>query len=68
MLREAAVLVVIDLAIGFGGFMALAKAAASLLFDISPRDPLHLGSAAIALAAAPSEACCPRGTPHGWTR
>jgi putative ABC transport system permease protein len=51
-LKEAALLVVGGLVIGLFGSLALGQAAASLLFEISPRDPLHLGAAAIALAAA----------------
>jgi ABC-type antimicrobial peptide transport system permease subunit len=51
-LKEAALLVLAGLVIGLVGSLALSQAAASLLFGISPRDPLHLGAAAIALAAA----------------
>jgi putative ABC transport system permease protein len=51
-LREACVLVFFGLVIGVFGFLGLAQTAASLVFGISPRDPLHLGAAAIALAAA----------------
>jgi predicted permease len=51
-LTEAAVLVLIGLAIGVAGFLAMAQIAASLLFEISARDPIHLGAAVVALAAA----------------
>ncbi|HWB97299.1 MAG TPA: FtsX-like permease family protein, partial [Bryobacteraceae bacterium] len=51
-LREACVLFFFGLVIGSLGFLGLAQTAASLVFGISPRDPLHLGAAAIALAAA----------------
>jgi predicted permease len=51
-LKEAALLVLAGLVIGLVGSLALGRAAASLLFGISPHDPLHLGGAAIALAAA----------------
>ena len=51
-LKEAALLVLVGLAIGLVGSLALGQAAASLLFGISPRDPFHLGAAAIALATA----------------
>ena len=51
-LKEAALLVLAGFLIGLLGSLALGQAASSLLFGISPRDPLHLGAAAIALAAA----------------
>ena len=51
-LKEAAVLVLAGLGIGLVGFLALGRSAASLLFEISPWDPLQLGGAAIALSAA----------------
>jgi putative ABC transport system permease protein len=51
-LTEAAVRVLAGLVIGLVGFLALGQAAESLLFGISPRDPPHLGAAAIALATA----------------
>ena len=51
-LWEACVLVFFGLVIGSAGFLALAQTASSLVFEISLRDPLHLGAAAIALAAA----------------
>jgi ABC-type antimicrobial peptide transport system permease subunit len=51
-LKEAARLVLVGLVIGLVGSLALGQAVASLLFGISPRDPLHLAAAAVALAAA----------------
>jgi predicted permease len=51
-LKEAILLVFFGLVIGVFGSLAVAQAATSLLFGISARDPLHLGAAAIALAAA----------------
>jgi putative ABC transport system permease protein len=51
-LREACVLVFFGLVIGGFGFLGLVQTAASLVFGISPRNPLHLGAAAVALAAA----------------
>ena len=51
-LKEAAVLIGIGLAIGLGGSLALGKTAGALLSGISARDPGQLGGAAAALAAA----------------
>ncbi|MBZ5617675.1 MAG: ABC transporter permease [Acidobacteriia bacterium] len=51
-LKEAALLVVLGLAIGLACSLAAADAAASLLFGVSARDPWRLGAAAVALAAA----------------
>jgi putative ABC transport system permease protein len=51
-LKEAAALICAGLVIGLAGSLALAQTAASLLFDISPRDPGQLGAAAAALLAA----------------
>ena len=51
-LREACLLVFFGLVLGALGFLGLAQTTASLVFGISPSDPLHLGVAAIALAAA----------------
>ena len=51
-LKEAAVLVFFGLVAGLLGSLAVSQAAASLLFGVSARDPLHFGAAAIALAAA----------------
>ena len=51
-LKEAALLVLTGLIIGLAGALTLSQAAASLLFGISPRDPVQLGAAALALAAA----------------
>ena len=50
-LQEAAVLVCSGLALGLLCSLAGARAAASLLFGISSRDPFLFGTAAIALAA-----------------
>jgi predicted permease len=51
-LKEAAGLVLAGLVIGLAGALALGRTVASLLFEISPRDPLQLGAAAIMLTAA----------------
>jgi len=51
-LKQAAQLVAIGITIGIACSLAVAPVAASLLFGISVRDPLSLGAAAIALAAA----------------
>jgi predicted permease len=51
-LTEAGVLVLFGLVIGVFGFLAVAQTASSLLFEISARDPIQLGAAVIALAAA----------------
>ena len=51
-LKDAALLVSIGLAIGFIGSLVIAQTLTSMLFGISARDPLRLGAAAIALAAA----------------
>ena len=51
-LKEAAALTGVGLAIGLAGSLALAQTAASLLFGISARDPGQLGEAAAALLAA----------------
>ncbi len=51
-LTEAALLVLSGLVIGIFGFLAVAQTAASLLFGISARDPIQLGAAVLALAAA----------------
>jgi predicted permease len=50
-LKEAALLVAIGLAVGLVCSFAVARVTASLLFGISARDPLRLAAAAIALAA-----------------
>jgi predicted permease len=52
MLTEAASLVLCGLVIGVCGFLAVAQTAASLLYGISARDPIHLAAAVAALAAA----------------
>ena len=51
-LTEAASLVSFGLMLGIFAFLAVAKSAASLLFEISAHDPMHLGAAVIALTAA----------------
>jgi predicted permease len=51
-LKEAAALIFIGLAIGLAGSLALAQTAASLLVGISARDPGQLASAAAVLSAA----------------
>lgn len=48
---QAALLVLFGLVVGILGFLAVAQTAASLLFEISARDPLHLAAAVLALAA-----------------
>src|SRR5215469_4239428 len=56
-LKQAAVLVSFGLAIGVLGALAIGQSVASLLFGVSARDPLRLGAAAIALAAAAAIGC-----------
>ncbi len=51
-LKEAALLVAIGLAIGVAGWLAAAHVAESLVYGISPRDPWRLAAAAVALAVA----------------
>ena len=51
-LKDAALLVSIGLVIGLVGSLVIAQTLTSMLFGISARDPLRLGAAAIALAAA----------------
>jgi predicted permease len=51
-LKEAAALIMVGLAIGLGGALALGQTAASLLVEISARDPRQLAAAAAALTAA----------------
>ena len=50
--REAAMLVTLGLAIGLAGSLSAGNLAASLLFGISARDPWRLAAAALALAIA----------------
>ena len=50
--KEAALLVAAGLTIGAACSLAVGNVTASLLFGISPRDPLRLGAAATALAIA----------------
>jgi predicted permease len=52
--REVALLVVAGVLIGFACSVALARAASSLLFDISAHDPLTFAAAAAVLACAAS--------------
>jgi predicted permease len=51
-LKEAAALILVGLGIGLAGALALGQMAASLLVDISARDPKQLAAAAAALSAA----------------
>lgn len=51
-LKDASRLVFAGLLIGITGSLALSSTAASLLFEISPRDPVQLGRAALALSTA----------------
>ncbi len=51
-MKEAALLVTLGLMIGLACALALARVAASLLFGVSPRDPVSFGAAAMLLAAA----------------
>jgi len=51
-LQQAALLVFAGVVIGLVGSLALGQAAASLIFGISPSNPLQLGAAAAALCAA----------------
>ena len=51
-LREAALLVALGLAIGITGSLAAARVAESLVYGIAPRDPLRLLAAALALGGA----------------
>jgi ABC-type antimicrobial peptide transport system permease subunit len=48
-LRNAAWMVVIGLAIGLAGALALRSVVSSLLFDVSPRDPLAFAVAAVTM-------------------
>jgi putative ABC transport system permease protein len=51
-LKQAALLVFVGVVIGLVGSLALGQAVASLIFGISPSNPLQLAAAAIALCAA----------------
>ena len=51
-LMEAGLLVFTGLVVGVFGFLAVARTAESLLFGISPRDPIQVGGAVMVLAAA----------------
>lgn len=51
-LREAAVLIAAGLAAGLGIALAAGKLAASLLYGISPHEPVTLATATAVLAAA----------------
>jgi putative ABC transport system permease protein len=50
-LREAAILLLIGLAIGTGLALAAGTAAASMLYGLKPRDPLTLGAAIAGMVA-----------------
>jgi putative ABC transport system permease protein len=45
------------LALGFAGSLMLARLLGSLLFGVTPRDPLTIGAAAVLLAVAAFLAC-----------
>jgi ABC-type antimicrobial peptide transport system permease subunit len=49
-LREAAILLGIGLAVGTGLALAAGNAAASMLYGLKPRDPLTLAAAIAAMA------------------
>ena len=51
-LMEAGLLVFTGLVVGVCGFLAVARTAESLLFEISSRDPIQVGGAVMVLAAA----------------
>jgi putative ABC transport system permease protein len=50
-LREAAILLLIGLAIGTGLALAAGTAAASMLYGLKPEDPLTLGAAIVGMTA-----------------
>ena len=50
-LREAAQLVLLGVAFGLPGVFVLARVASSLLFGVTPADPLSLGLATVTLTA-----------------
>src|SRR5262249_1320540 len=50
-MREAALLLGVGLAIGAGLSLAATRSASALLFGLKPHDPLMLGLAALSLAA-----------------
>jgi putative ABC transport system permease protein len=56
-LRQAGVLVVIGLAVGFAGAAMLTRFLTTLLFEITPSDPLTFGAVAALLAAVAIVAC-----------
>jgi putative ABC transport system permease protein len=47
----------IGVAIGIGGALALTRTMQSLLFDVSPTDPLTIGGATLLLASVSLLAC-----------
>src|ERR1700722_7669819 len=57
-LRKAATLLMVGLALGVGLSLAAASAASSLLFGLKPRDPITLAIAAAVLAAVARGASC----------
>jgi putative ABC transport system permease protein len=56
-LREGGLLILLGLALGTGGALVAARLAASLLFGVSPTDPLTLASTGVLLGAVAVLAC-----------
>ena len=58
-LTEGAIVVFFGLVVGVFGFLAMAQAAESLIFEDLARDPVYLGAAVVALAAAATAGSTP---------
>jgi len=56
-MKEAAILLAVGLAIGAGLSLPSTRAAASLLFGLNPHDPATMAMAAISLAVVAAAAC-----------